>query len=59
MSALAEPSPAQRVAAWARDDPDELRRAADEWEALGFDTYARYLRAYADGERPPMVPAPW
>lgn len=45
-------TPAERKAAWLRQDPAELRRAADEWEALGHVDYATYLRAWARGERP-------
>lgn len=56
---MAEPTPAQRSAAWEREDPDELRRAADEWAALGHDRYAEYLRAWARGERPAWVPRPF
>lgn len=53
------PTLAERAAAWDRDDPDELRRAADEWERYGYPHYAAYLRAWARGERPAIVPAPF
>lgn len=52
-------TPAERAAAWDRDDPAELRRAADEWDALGYRCYAAYLRAWADGERPALVVRPF
>lgn len=53
------PTLAERAAAWDRDDPDELRRAADEWERYGHARYATYLRAWARGERPRPMPHPF
>lgn len=55
----AQPSPAERAAAWQREDPDELRRAADEWESIGHHAYADYLRRYADGDRSRYMRPPW
>jgi len=53
------PPPSIRKKLWEAGDPEELRRAADEWESLGFSDYAAYLRAWADGDRPPPMPSPW
>ena len=52
-------TPAQRAAAWERDDPDELGRVASEYEALGFTAYAEHLRAWAGGDRSNWLPRPW
>ena len=52
-------SPAERAAAWAREDPAELRRSADEWDDLGYREYAAYLRARADGRTVAFVAPPW
>jgi hypothetical protein len=52
---------ADRASAWEREDPDELRRAAGEWEALGFSDYAAALRRWANGDRDlsPAALRPW
>ena len=47
-----EPTPAERQAAWEREDPAELFRAAAEWRALGETEYADWLEVWARGERP-------
>lgn len=55
-----EPGSADRAAAWEREDPEELRRAAEEWAQLGYVAYADFLRMWADGRRDmPLVPRPW
>lgn len=60
---MSEQAPApprnRRLEAWLRDDPEELRRAAEDWRRLGFSEYAEYLEAWARGERPPFIPPPW
>lgn len=69
-SGLSTPSPfsdpsstedsAARAAAWEREEPEELRRAADEWNRLGYTEYADFLRAWADGRRDmKRVAGPW
>lgn len=58
---MTEPTPAERAAAWEREDPEELRRSADEWAALGHNDYADALRQWADGRRDvnPAALRPW
>jgi hypothetical protein len=48
-----------RLNAWLREDPVELRRSAAEWRALGYHAYASYLEAWADGQRPALVRRPF
>jgi hypothetical protein len=54
-------SDGERAAAWELDDPDELRRSADEWEQLGYSAYADALRRWAGGDHTisPATLRPW
>lgn len=49
------PEPSRRIAAWAEQDPAEVRRAAEEWRKLGFSDYADYLAAWADYQEAPEL----
>lgn len=53
------PPPFIRAREWLLENPKELRRAADEWESIGYPEYATFLRARADGKSSEYVRRPW